>query len=374
MSKSSTKKGLLKNTLLLAKSGQVSRKARFLYFILIVIAGLIIVDLAKVDVDNESGNKSASLKEVFEGLITPSSEEKSLFFSQNESLRPESPELSLVGENSLISVSAPEVFSPRVLGAMVGKEYSEAPQKVREYIVEEGDSLWVIAEKFNISIDTIKWANDISGSTITPGQKLVILPIDGVLHLVESGDTLSEIAETYKYKGDLSELIAFNNLSKEEEIYIGDVLIVPGGKMPSTPPVIRQVPLASSYFIFPTEGKVSQGAHWPPRYTAVDVANVCGTPIRAAASGKVYQTGYNWPGGRFVKILHPNGVVTYYGHLSRILVSEGEDVYQGKKIGTMGYTGLTIPRGPAGCHLHFDVFGAKNPLLKYPVGSIINYK
>ena len=68
-------------------------------------------------------------------------------------------------------------------------------------------------------------------------------------------------------------------------------------------------------------------------------------------------------------ILHPNGVVTYYGHLSKIIVSQGAKVYQGQIIGYMGYSGRTIPAGPAGCHLHFDVRFAQNPFSQFSKGT-----
>ena len=66
-------------------------------------------------------------------------------------------------------------------------------------------------------------------------------------------------------------------------------------------------------------------------------------------------------GGNYVRILHPNGVVTYYGHLARAAMSSGARVFQGEIIGYTGYSGYTIPAGPAGCHVHFEVRGATNP-------------
>ncbi len=352
-------------------------KAPFFYFCLISVLGLGLISLIngdslpedKISINYFRAQSGAFLGNLSEKLVV--SKEKILFFNQKEVLLPESPDLSIVQKNSLSSVSSPQVLSLEVLGSIAGKTDSDTPIEVSEYIVEQGDNIYSLAERFNISEDTIRWANNLTSSKIKVGQKLVILPVSGVLHSVNSGDTLSEIAETYNAK--LNQIVAFNSLEDKNDIFIGDVLIVPGGEMPAVPPSYQQIPLASSYFIFPTKGKVTQGPHWPPRYNAIDIANKCGTPIYAAAKGKVYQIGYFWPGGKFVKILHPNGAVTYYGHFDQIFVAQGQQIYQGQTIGTMGYTGYTYPRGPAGCHLHFDVFGARNPLLKYSVGSFIGY-
>jgi len=127
------------------------------------------------------------------------------------------------------------------------------------------------------------------------------------------------------------------------------------------------VPLASSYFIFPCQGKITQGLHW---YNAIDIGNKCGSPIYAAAEGQIQKTGWTAIGGAYVRILHPNGVVTYYGHLSKILAAAGQKVSQGAMIGYMGQTGEKA----TGCHLHFDVIFAQNPLAKYLPGSYISWE
>jgi murein DD-endopeptidase MepM/ murein hydrolase activator NlpD len=268
-------------------------------------------------------------------------------------------EFLLVTKDSLKSVFPPFFISGQVLGSIL--EEPAEKKEVKEYIVKEGETLSSIAEKFGISLETILWANDLNkNSVIKPGQKLIILPVSGVLHYVKSGDTLSEIAQKYQVK--VEDIVSFNELENENDIYIGDILIIPGGKMPSPKPVSQPLtPLAQSYFICPVFGgcKITQGLHW---YNAIDFSNGrCGEAILAAAGGTVLKARYGWNGGagNFVKILHPNGVVTMYGHLQAIFVSPGEQVSQGQIIGTMGVTGRAT-----GCHLHFDVFGAKNPFAR----------
>jgi len=195
---------------------------------------------------------------------------------------------------------------------------------------------------------------------------LIILPVSGVMYFVEEGDTLEEVAN--EYKGDVKNIIAFNELKGEEDVYIGDVLIIPDGKIiPKAPkPQIKQIPLADAYFIIPVEGRISQGLHF---YNAIDIANSCGKPVAAAAGGKVQRAGWMSIGGNAVTILHPNGVVTYYGHFSVISVVPGQAVAAGQIIGYVGKTGYAT-----GCHVHFEVRGAKNFMSRYPIGSAVSWK
>lgn len=260
----------------------------------------------------------------------------------------------------------PFLVSGRILGTFTG--FSEK-REIEEYIVQPGDTLSSIAQKFDISLETILWANDLSGkSVIIPNQKLIILPVSGVLHVAGKGDTLSQIAQIYK--AEVDEIVAFNELVDRDDIFIGDLLIIPGGKMPPTPPQVTQIPLADSYFIFPCQGKISQGLHGVIG-NAIDIANSCGSPVVAVASGVVQRAGSIWIGGNRITILHPNGVVSYYGHLSQILVKPGQEVRAGDIIGRIGNSGYTF--GASGCHLHFELKGTRNFLSKYPVGTYLKW-
>jgi len=271
----------------------------------------------------------------------------------------ESPNFLLIGENSLRAATPPVMVSTQELGAIISDyELEDEKKPISEYVVESGDTLSSLAVKFNVSTDTIRWANDLKNSKIQIGQKLVIPPVSGVIHYVKSGDTVSEIAKIYKGKTD--ETVAFNELSDENDIYIGDILIVPNGVMPppSVKPAVVQAPISSVYFIVPTKGMISQGLHW---HNAVDFSNSCGALVFAAAQGVVQRISYGWNDGygSYITILHPNGVVTLYAHLSEISVSSGTNVSQGTIIGRVGNTGRTV--GATGCHVHFEVRGGQNP-------------
>jgi len=302
------------------------------------------------------------------------SNKEGFFFSQSDGTPLETPDLKIIQDNTLGGVATPRVLTPKVLGDMLGSN-SQNKKEITEYSVQPGDSIQSIAKAYDISVNTLLWANDLtSSSAIKVGQSLVILPVDGVLHIVKSGDTTSEIAQ--KYKADANEIIAFNDLINQDDIYIGDILVVPSGTMPkkAAPLINNQAPLADNFFILPTNGRITQGVHY---YNAVDVANKCGTPIYSAASGRVQRVkyGYNGGGGNVVTILHSNGMVTYYGHLMTIFVKSGDKVNIGDRIALMGGgTGTAGDGISTGCHLHFEVVGGKNPLSKYYIGTTISLK
>ncbi len=244
------------------------------------------------------------------------------------------------------------------------EEISLTSDHISLYVVRPGDSLSQIAEMFNVSPSTIKWANDISSSdVIVPGDTLVILPISGIRHTVKSGDTVGSIAK--KYGGDIDEILEYNAL-ESATLSVGDILIIPDGEM-GTPagtssysrgatPTYSST-ASSGYYMRPISGGYrSQGLHG---YNAVDLAAPIGTPIYASASGDVILSrGSGWNGGygSYIVIRHPNGTQTLYAHNSQNIVSAGQHVVQGQIIGYVGSTGRST--GP---HIHFEIRGAANP-------------
>jgi murein DD-endopeptidase MepM/ murein hydrolase activator NlpD len=224
----------------------------------------------------------------------------------------------------------------------------------------------MIAEMFDVTANTVLWANDLtSAKSITPGQTLIILPIAGVRHVVKSGDSITTIAK--KYEADVAEILSFNQLEKGVDLAIGATVIVPGGAMHTAtakPAVGSKSPTAASAgsktasaFVHPAPGaKKTQGIHG---YNAVDLAASIGTAVRAAAGGEVIvskSTGWNGGYGQYIVVRHSNGAQTLYAHLSANNVGVGDYVEAGEVIAAMGNSGKST--GP---HLHFEVRGAKNP-------------
>ncbi|QQR50606.1 peptidoglycan DD-metalloendopeptidase family protein [Candidatus Nomurabacteria bacterium] len=246
--------------------------------------------------------------------------------------------------------------------------------QISTYVVRSGDSLSVIADMFNVSINTILWANDLKkGQALQTGDTLIILPVTGLKYTVKKGDTVSSIAKKFSLSSS-EEIISYNNL-ETVTVAVGDVLIIPGAELPAEVPVTpKKTPVKqggsssvfvknqsagskiAGYFIKPIPCGLTQNKH--DKY-AIDMScGGSGMPVKAAASGtvKFAKTGWNGAFGNLVVIAHANGTQTFYAHLSKISVSIGQEVNQGSIIGNVGSTGRST--GP---HLHFEVRGAYNP-------------
>ena len=239
---------------------------------------------------------------------------------------------------------------------------------VKTYVVETGDTLGWIAEQYDVSTLALAYSNNIvDPDSIQPGDKLRVPPVEGVLHVVKKNETLNGIAK--KYDADTAEILAYNGLPADGSVLnVGDELVVPGGT-PPPPPKPKYVPtysgpsyakstVALGYFIAPTTGHNYGRRH---SNNGVDIANSCGTPVYAAAAGTITRAdGIGWNGGygKVIEIVHGNGTETRYAHLSSILVASGS-VGKGQLIGLIGSTGRST-----GCHLHFEVHGARNPLVR----------
>jgi surface antigen len=144
---------------------------------------------------------------------------------------PETPEFILVKNSAIKPVVPPVAITPQVLGVWMGEGDISQRATVTEYMVEDGDSLYAIADEFGVSFNTLFWANDLKSLVIRPGQKLLILPVSGVMHITKQGDTISELAK--KYKADTEEIITYNNL-EGRDLMVDELLIIPGGSKGST--------------------------------------------------------------------------------------------------------------------------------------------
>ncbi len=222
------------------------------------------------------------------------------------------------------------------------------------YRVEKGDTLSKIAASYGITVRTIVLANKgVRANALRIGQELVLLPVSGVLHERAFDETPETVAALYG--------ISLEQLSAANRDLGSSALIIPGATEARSSRPSGSLPSYPNYYIFPTTGW-NWGALHPTG--AVDIANMCGTPVYAAAEGLVSYRGDGWDEGYGMNIIieHPNNTSTRYAHLNAISVEEGSYVLQGDEIGTMGNTGKTD--GISGCHLHFEVRGAKNPFVK----------
>ena len=232
------------------------------------------------------------------------------------------------------------------------------------YTVEVGDTLYSIGSKFKVSVDALKYVNNLTDySILKVGQTISVPPVAGLIHKVASGDTLNSIAD--KYDVPPQAIADFNYLLDVSHLAVGAELVIPGGKVP------KVVQPAVIYTGAPSVGTTSRAAAnkgfcvWPTTvriltqyfswyHNGVDIAtphNISMPPLLSCTSGTVVRAGWDPSGlGLHVRIDHGNGYMTIYGHMSRIDVSYGQKVGRGQIIGLMGNTGNST--GP---HIHFMV-------------------
>ena len=206
-----------------------------------------------------------------------------------------------------------------------------------------------------------------NGAIQDPGQPIgpSIDQSVSISYKVHSGDNISQIAARFGITSGV--IMAANPGLRPQYLKAGASITIPGGKSQEAESSPSDgLPNFNSEFIMPTEGYNWGMLH---HYNAVDIANSCGTPVIAAADGVVIPDesitdavdGWNGGYGNFVLLEHSfgNGVRTRYAHLEKSFVNVGDYVKQGQQIGLMGETG-----DATGCHLHFEVYGAKNPFAK----------
>lgn len=271
--------------------------------------------------------------------------------------------------------------------------HTTRPEKPRfeidTYEVQSGDSVFGIATKFGLQPQTILWGNfDTLADDphrLSPGQKLNILPEDGVLYRWNAGDGLNGVAKFFGVSVDSIIDWPGNNLDRSK---LGDLsnpnippdtrLFIPGGTRAfiswSAPLISRTDPAAAKIFgpgycgqqydgyigqgtfVWPTTEKFLSGYDFSPatNHWGIDIAGAMGNPIYAADSGVVVYSGWNdWGYGKVVVIDHGNGWQTLYAHMSQIYATCGASVSQGVAIGAMGSTGRS-----SGPHLHFELMNA----------------
>lgn len=265
-----------------------------------------------------------------------------------------------------------EITDAQILSARNGKVVEEEVKPVAQkrteietYTIEKGDTISTIAQNFGISVNTILWENDLNAySVIRPGDKLEILPFNGVRHKIASGENLGYIAS--KYDVEIEKIAQENNISTNSTLSLGQVLIIPGGEKETyIAPKINKVgtyevfktivkapnanPVAGNKMQWPTVGhRITQYYNWG--HHGLDIANKTGTPLYAADAGTVEVAGWGTGYGNQVLIDHGGGKKTRYGHASKLFVKVGEKVTKGQTVAAMGSTGWST--GP---HIHFEV-------------------
>jgi len=240
---------------------------------------------------------------------------------------------------------------------------SRPRMEIVKYLVQSGDTLFGIADKYGLKPETILWGNweELVGDphSLVPGLELSILPVDGSLHLWSAGESLSGVARFFGVTAE--DIIEWpgNELdptvdANDPPITAGTALIVPGGRreiptwraprITRSNPASAQIlgpghcgsiydgPVGDGVFIWPTTAHYLSGFHYTEIHPAIDIGGSVG------------------------------GWQSLYAHLDLVNVACGQAVFSGNVVGTMGLTGRTT--GP---HLHFelmsDAYGKVNPML-----------
>lgn len=272
-------------------------------------------------------------------------------------------------EFSLNDFSA--LSSNQQLELSTATEISDKPRfEILDYEVQSGDVLGTIAEKFGVSLDTIKWANNLKSDRLVSGQSLRIPPVTGIVHRVKPGDTIYSIAK--QYKTDAQKIVNFpaNDFADLDTfaLNVGQTLIVPDGVAPEAAPVYiaQRVPKiiagGGGRLLWPASGQITQ---YPVSYhMALDIANNAAPDIAAAESGTIVYSGcIRYGYGCYIIIDHGNGLQTLYAHMQALYVSSGGSVVRGQAIGRMGSTGRS-----SGTHVHFEV--RTNGVIVNPLGYL----
>lgn len=237
----------------------------------------------------------------------------------------------------------------------------------KEHTVIDGETLIGLGQRYGISIESIKYANNLTTNSIKPGQILTIPRIEGTVHTVEKiGSRIETIEDlSRKFNVPSQTIVDFNYLDAPYTLAVGQSINIPKAKISDTKKyyVSNSMYATDAYGIIPYAKDAQKGTGkliWPfsgiltqlfsPFHPAIDIASNSGD-IVAADKGTIIRAGW-WQGGygNAVQIDHGNGYVTTYAHMSVISVSAGDLVSQGQKIGVVGSTGRST--GP---HVHFTV-------------------
>lgn len=156
-------------------------------------------------------------------------------------------------------------------------------------------------------------------------------------HTVKRGETLTAIAK--RYDTTVAALKRRNGISNVNQIQVGQRLVVPFSE-------------PTRHFRWPLS-KIDVSSEFGSRggrHKGIDLRAPRGTPILAAASGKVLFSGKMRGYGRVVIIEHEDGFRTLYGHNDRNMAKKGQRVWRGSMIATVGRSG-----NATGNHLHFEL-------------------
>jgi len=316
-----------------------------------------------------------------------------LFFEQAPSTSKNvgaAPELTPTASVTIDSVPVSADFSYEGISRLAQPNTSipsRPRQEIVKYTVQEGDTVFGIAEKYGLEPETILWGNYFTllddPHNLSPGQELDILPVNGTLYEWQAGDGLNGVAKFFGVEPETILDYPGNNLDQaaigdyaHPNIQPGTSLIIPDGRREfvswSAPigvtrenPALARVlgpgacePISGGAvgygtFVWPTQKHYLSGFDYSPKsnHWGIDLAGHLGEGIFAVDAGVIVYSGWNNYGyGNMVIVDHGNGWQSLYAHMSEIYRFCGQSVGQGEAIGAIGSTGRS-----SGPHLHFEL-------------------
>ena len=230
------------------------------------------------------------------------------------------------------------------------------------HIVAQEDTLESIGRQYNLPWRYIVWSNPGLHMPLVVGRPLKVAPVPGVVVTVRRGDTPAGLATAYGV--DVTTLLGFNGI-RGPQLTPGLVLVIPidPAQGPNLSTGVAADPVDPGQFLCPIAGAPIIQKFGPTSFeiepsfggylhfhTGVDLLAGYGTPIVAAAGGKVTAAGPADYFGIRVEVTDRFGLVEVYAHMSQVVVAVGQEVQQGERVGSVGSTGLSI-----GSHLHFQL-------------------
>ncbi len=267
-------------------------------------------------------------------------------------------------------------------------EIQAGKEAIKTHTVQKGESFWTIASNYGISVYELQALNsDINPNRLQIGQALNLNCLEPLINVVivkevtveESIAYATEYKETASlYRGETQvvkkgtdgkksvtyEVKEANGVALEKttlnEVVISEPVSAVVNK--GTKAVALSARSGDGILNWPMSGKITSpyGTRSTGWHSGIDIGGKNGTPVYAAAGGKVVLSSWYYAYGNCIVVDHGNGMKTRYAHLSGYKVKVGDTVERGQLIGLCGSTGRST--GP---HLHFEVIvngSTKNPI------------
>lgn len=249
----------------------------------------------------------------------------------------------------------------------------QAPAKT--HTVLEGDTIWDIAIRYNLTMDELLIKNPNMGDRIKPGQIVMLSPEVYPLNVLsdvtieEQVDVPYEVERVASSSGikpregiqglkSVSYLVEkVNGTEIERSIIQEEIIKAPVNRIEVKKARVQVASVTMSVkntgFIWPTDGGIitsQYGQRNGRLHKGIDISGTSSLDIRAVAAGEVTFSGSKGDYGNLIIITHENGLTTYYAHMKKNLVSAGDQVKAGQSIAVMGRTG-----NATGVSVHFEV-------------------